>query len=155
MFKLYCSWGSYILTSQRTRRSSFSLLGWPKSSASECVVQLNSWWKRKTSLFFLHKTERTFWPAQYSWAERGVGRVRGFPHGATVKNQPANAGDIRVMGSIPGWGRSPGGGQGNPLQYSCLENPMDRGAWRAMVHTVAQSDTTDATEHTHMQEGLD
>ena len=46
-----------------------------------------------------------------------------------VKNLPANAGDIRDAGSIAGSGRSPGGGQGNPLQYSCLENPMDRGAW--------------------------
>ena len=48
-----------------------------------------------------------------------------------VKNLPANSGDIRDTGSIPGWGRSPGGGHGNPFQYSCLENPMDRGAWRA------------------------
>ena len=46
-----------------------------------------------------------------------------------VKNPPANAGDIRDTGWIPGWGRSPGGGRGNPLQYSCLKNLMDRGAW--------------------------
>ena len=46
-----------------------------------------------------------------------------------AKNLPASAGDIRDAGSIPGWGRSPGGGNGNPLQYSCLENPMDGGAW--------------------------
>ena len=51
-----------------------------------------------------------------------------FPDGAVVKN-PANAGDARVTGSIPGSGRSPGGGNGTPLQYSCLENSMDRGAW--------------------------
>ena len=56
-----------------------------------------------------------------------------------VKNLPANAGDVRDMGSISGLGRYPGGGHGNPLQYSCLENPMDRGAWRATVHRVAQS----------------
>ena len=56
-----------------------------------------------------------------------------------VKNPPANAGDIRDSGSIPGSGRSPGGGHGNPLQYSCLENPMDRGACWAMVHRVAKS----------------
>ena len=56
-----------------------------------------------------------------------------------VKNPPANAGDIRVMGSVPGSGRSPGGGHGNPLQYSCLENLMDREAWRATVHGVAKS----------------
>ena len=57
-----------------------------------------------------------------------------------VKNLPANAGDIRGMGSIPGLERSPGGGQGNPLQYFCLEeNPMDRGAWWTAVHRVAKS----------------
>ena len=63
----------------------------------------------------------------------------GFPGGSVVKNQPGNAGDIRDMGSIPGSGRSPGGGHGNPLQYACLENPMDRGAWTATVHGVAKS----------------
>ena len=57
-----------------------------------------------------------------------------------VKNLPANA-DVREAGSIPGSGRSPGGGHGNPLQYSCLENPMDRGAWPAMVHRVTRSQT--------------
>ena len=63
-----------------------------------------------------------------------------------VKNPPANAGDIRELGSIPGLGRFLGGGYGNPLQYSCLEKPMDRGAWRATVHGVAQkSVTTEAT----------
>ena len=51
-----------------------------------------------------------------------------------VKNLPANAGDGRVGRLIPGSGRSPGGGHGNPVQYSCLENPMDREAWRATVH---------------------
>ena len=53
----------------------------------------------------------------------------GFPGYAVVKNPPASAGDARDGGSIPGWGRSPGGGNGNLLQYSCLENSMDRGAW--------------------------
>ena len=56
-----------------------------------------------------------------------------------VKNLPASAGDIRDSGSIPGLGRSPGEGNGNPLQYSCLENPMDREAWQATVHRVAKS----------------
>ena len=51
-----------------------------------------------------------------------------------VKNPPASAGDLRDMGSIPGLGGSPGGWNGNPLQYSCLENPMDRGVWWAIVH---------------------
>ena len=56
-----------------------------------------------------------------------------------VKNPPANAGDARDMGSIPGLGRSPGVGNGNPLQYSGLENPMDRGAWWATVHSIAKN----------------
>ena len=56
-----------------------------------------------------------------------------------VKNSPASAGDLRDAGSIPGSGRSPAGWHGNPLQYSCLENPMDRGAWRATVHGVTKN----------------
>ena len=56
-----------------------------------------------------------------------------------VKNPPASAGDARDVGSIPGSGRSPGGGHGNPLQYSCLENPMGRGTWWATVHGVTKS----------------
>ena len=58
-----------------------------------------------------------------------------------VKNPPANAGDLRGMGSLPRVGRSPGGGHGNQLQYSCLENPMDRGAWQIMVQRAAKSRT--------------
>ena len=56
-----------------------------------------------------------------------------------VKNSPDNAGNIRDLDSIPGSGRFSGGGHGNPLQYSCLENPLDRGAWRAIVHEVTKS----------------
>ena len=62
-----------------------------------------------------------------------------------VKSLPASAGDIRDAGSIPGLGRSPGGGHGSPHQDSCLENPRGRGVWRAAVHGVAESDTTEAT----------
>ena len=58
-----------------------------------------------------------------------------------VKNLPVNAGDVRDTGSVPGSRRSPGEGNGDPLQYSCLENLMDRGTWRAMVHKVAKSQT--------------
>ena len=58
-----------------------------------------------------------------------------------VKNLPANAGDLRDMGSIPRMERSPGGGHGNPYQYSCLENPMDWEAWWAMAHGVTKSQT--------------
>ena len=62
----------------------------------------------------------------------------GFPGGSVVKNLPTNAGDA---GLIPGSGRSPGRGHGNTLQYSCLENPMDRGAWWAIAHGVAKGQT--------------
>ena len=62
--------------------------------------------------------------------------VFGFPVGSVVKNPPANAGDV---GLLPGSGRSPGEGNGNPLQYSCLGNPTDRGVWRTTVQGVAKS----------------
>ena len=62
-----------------------------------------------------------------------------------VKNLSVNAGDREAVGKIPGSGRSPGGGHGNPLQYSGLENPLDRGAQWVTVHVVAESETTDAT----------
>ena len=58
-----------------------------------------------------------------------------------VKKLPAKAGDAGDAGLIPEWGRSPGGGHGNPLQCSCLENPMDRGAWRATAHKIAKNRT--------------
>ena len=60
-----------------------------------------------------------------------------------VKNLPANAGDARDTDLISGWGRSPGVGNGNPLQYSCLENSMGRGAWQATVHGTIESDMTE------------
>ena len=69
-------------------------------------------------------------------------QFEGFPGGSEVKASACNAVDLS---SIPGSGRSPGEGNGNPLQYSRLENPVDRGAWRATVHGVAESDTTEAT----------
>ena len=74
-----------------------------------------------------------------------------------VKNLPAHTGYVRDAGLIPGWGKSPGEGNDNPLQYSCLKNPMDRGAWWATVHRVAKSQTqlkrlsmhVSAHTHTH------
>ena len=73
---------------------------------------------------------------------------RGFPGGSVVKNPPANAGDEDL---IPGLGRSPGEGNGNPLQYSCLGNSVDRGPWRAMVYKVKE---LDMTEHTVSVSGV-
>ena len=64
-----------------------------------------------------------------------------------VKNSPADAGEVRDVGSIPGLGRSPGGRHGNSLQYSCLENPMDRGVWWTAFHSRKESDITEVTEH--------
>ena len=74
----------------------------------------------------------------------------GFPGGSVVKNVTASTEDTRDVGSIPGLGRSPGGRNGNPLQYSCLGNPMDRGPWQATVHGVTKSLTQlCANTHTH------
>ena len=71
----------------------------------------------------------------------------GFPGGSAVKNPPANGGDTS---SIPGLGRPPGGGDGSPLQYPCLENPVDGGAWRAAVHGVTKGQTQLSNcEHVH------
>ena len=74
----------------------------------------------------------------------------GLPGGAVVKNLPANAGNTRDTGSIPGLGRSSGEGNWNPLQYSCLGNPMDRGAWWATIHGVAKSQTQLSTHLVHL-----
>ena len=65
----------------------------------------------------------------------------GFPRGTMVKESPAEAGDAIDTGSTPGSGRYPGGGNANQLQYSCLKNPTDRGAWKATVHGVPQNQT--------------
>ena len=65
--------------------------------------------------------------------------IHGFPGGTVVKNLTANAGDARDSGLIPGSERSPGGGNDNPLQYFCLENSIDRGAWQPTVHGLAKS----------------
>jgi len=68
-------------------------------------------------------------------------RDRASQMALAVKNPPANAEDVSDMGSTPGSGRAPGGEHGNPLQYSCLENPMDRGAWWVIVHGITRSQT--------------
>ena len=74
----------------------------------------------------------------------------GFPGATVEKNLPANAGDAREAGLIPGLGRSPGAGNGNPLQSSCLGNPLDRGVCWAIVHGFAESDMTkQLSTHTH------
>ena len=75
-------------------------------------------------------------------------KVLGFPGGASGKETACQCKlDVRDEGLIPGSGRTPGGGLSHPFQYSCLENPMDRGAWRAIVHQVTQSDKAEVTWH--------
>ena len=99
------------------------------------------------TLFLYHIWEESWgkalvqlWPDVQLWANQPMLRDRRASQVVlVVKNPPANTGDRRDAGLIPGSGRSPGGGHGNPLQYSCLENPTDRGAWQAIVHSVAKS----------------
>ena len=74
-------------------------------------------------------------------------RSHDFSGGTAVKNLPANAGETRDVGLIPQLGRLPRVGNGNPLQYSCLQNPMDRGAWRSTAHGVTKSETRLVTGH--------
>ena len=84
--------------------------------------------------------------------EQGV--LGAFQVVLVVMNLPANAGDIRDTSLIPGSGRSPVGGKGNPLQYSCLENPMDRGAWQTIVHRIAKSQRQMKRLSIHTSEGI-
>ena len=87
------------------------------------------------------------WIKKWTYFSEKIYRSKGFPGGAVINNQPANAGDTRDMGLIPGSERYPGVGNGYPLQYSCLENSMDRGVWWATVHGVGLSNW--ACTHTH------
>ena len=93
--------------------------------------------------------------SQFQWIPRDycIWRIHFWTSQVTlvVRNPPASAGDTRDTGSVPGSGRCPGKGNGHPLQYSCLENRMDRGAWRGAAHSVTESDTTEATQHARMQ----
>ena len=107
----------------------------------------HSFW-RKFILKIELKHSRTF----SSVFVRLYSKQRVFQVALVVKNlPPGQCRDLRKAGSIPGSGRSPEGGHGNPLQYSCLENPMDRGAWWARVHRVTESDTIQVTEHSRTQ----
>ena len=111
--------------------------------------------KKKNKFTPMHKwntewreKQRPKWNREKPWGSRIAhsfsetwGKKEASQVALVVKNPPNNAGDVRDVGSIPASGRSPGGGHGNPLQYYCLENPMDRGAWWAMVHRITKSQT--------------
>ena len=75
--------------------------------------------------------------------------IRGFPGGSVVKNPPSNAGDSGYAGLIPGLGKSSGGRNGTPLQYSCPENPTDRGAWQDIVYEVTKRQAQLSGQHSH------
>ena len=118
----------------------------------------SSWYKRRITLqmqsswqIFLLKTKYCFYLNLKVYCKKkklSNNKIqKGFPGGSVVKNPHTKAGDIKDAGSIPGAERSPRQGHSKLLQCSCLENPMDRGAWWATVHEVAKSDTTQATQH--------
>ena len=105
------------------------------------------YWNRlpfPSPIYILYDTFPSAYDFSVSWLQASQVAL----HQVVVKNLPAKAGDGRDAGSIPGLGRSPGGGHGNPLQCSCLENPMDRGAWQTTVHGVAKG-WTQLSIHTH------
>ena len=126
-----------------------------KNTGVGAISFSNAWkWKVKVKSLSRARLFATPWTAAYQ-APPSMGFSRqeygsGSPVPLVVKNPTANAGDTRDLGLIPGWRRSPGGGHGNPLQDSCLENPMDRGAWWATVHRVAKSQTQLKRLHANM-----
>ena len=119
----------YLVNWDRRPDSIQAFTPWPKLDLSreDAVWSL----LRKTSGFIL------------TWALvcQAIGNIMGLPRWLNGKESACDEEDIKDMGSIPGLGRSPGGGHGNPLQYSCLESPMDRGAWQATIHRVSKSQT--------------
>ena len=111
--------------------------------SGRCISVLHIPWERLPSAEMLCTWEATHRPCS---PRSCTGLMEyGFPGGTVVKNSPANAGDVRDAGLIPGLGRCPGEKDGNPLQDSCLEIPMDWRARWATVHGIAESDTTEAT----------
>ena len=133
---------SYLFVSREIWRCLWQIISYCKELHTS---DIRSWtlsdqlWERKISKIYPGTTViinlHTFWPISVA---------------LVVKNQPVNVGVVRDMSSIPGSGRPPGGGHGNPLQYSCLKNPTDRGAWGATVHGVAQSRTRLKRQHACM-----
>ena len=109
------------------------------------IAALSEWNQPPTNWFRLAELQNSSSGRRFVLLDFTTVRLRGFPGGSDGKESACNAGD---PGSNPGLGRSPGEGNGNPLQYSCLENPTHRGAWRATVHGVAKSQTRQSDEYT-------
>ena len=106
----------------------------------------------RTHSYFGKKFSKKFLLWKKNWIipkEHPLEAFRGLLWWLSRKESTCNAGAAGDLGSVPGSGRSAGEAHGHPLQYSCLENLMDRGAWRAMVHGAAESDMTEATEQAH------
>ena len=123
----------YVTFSRKQTTIGFSSL---TSSESPCWLLTTSW---SPSSFTLIEPAPSFRALISFVIRQSLAFVLASQVALVVKNSLASAGDLTDMGSIPVLGRSPGGGHGNPLQYSCLENPMDRGAWQATVHGEAKS----------------
>ena len=107
-----------------------------QTGASFIVGRFFTSWATREAHLGLGPTQMTSFNMNYKDSVSPILRYWIFPSGSDGKKSTCNTGDL---GSIPVWGRSPGGGHGHPLQYSCLENPMDRGTWWATVHGVAKS----------------
>ena len=124
------SGGSILVSSQYSVPISIEGNIFPPSSFKQVFFKNSSCWRIVDLQCCISFWRIAKW-FTYTYAASQVARV--------VKNLPVNAGDIRDKDSVPGWGRCPGGGHGSPLQYSCLENPMDRGAWHATVRRATKS----------------
>ena len=135
------SWASSPL-SALTKLERVTVLFWMRlwlktmslSKLWELVMDREAWSAASMGL----QRVRHDWATELNWTELNA-MASGSPGGSVVKNLPASTGDTRDVGSIAGSGRSPGEGHGNPLQNSCLENPLDRGDWQATVHGLAKS----------------
>ena len=164
-----CSWSLFIKERKMILHLSLNFFIACNAPSSITLASLNTGWQKQDAaewlesaapliplLIFLHGSSQTeaIWPwnkvgvqvnttwnnflpfnDKFSWCSNSFG----FPGGSVEKNPPTNAGDTEDMALILGWGRSPGEGNGNLIQYSCLRNPMDRGTWWVTVHEVAKS----------------
>jgi len=140
-----CFLSPALLKSLRTFHASF-VIGDPASNLIEKTEAI-----RETLIYL--RTTKSVHSRTYVFLSV-IGEIIsfwGFPGGAVVKNPLANAGDAEDAGSIPRLGRSPGGGNGNPLQYSCLENSMGREAWQATMHGVSKTLRVPKSLHNYTQ----